>query len=245
MVVIAGYDVRGVRRAHGHAGPDVDERRQGRQVTRVEAALVLARDEQADPIVARGVGRGPEGVMTAIAPADSALLSLETLDAADSVHAARARYWLPVAPLTGAVALSDPLLLRALPDDSLHPSLADVIPLARPVARARGGERIGVFWETYGLEDVTQPMRVTLTVTQVGRSWLRKAVEWAGLAKRDPSYVSLSWEEMALPGAPVHPRALAISLPDARPGAYLLDLAVAVPGAPAAHAAREITIEPE
>ncbi|MBI4420234.1 MAG: hypothetical protein HY560_05355 [Gemmatimonadetes bacterium] len=245
MVVVAGYDVRSVRREHGHARPHVDERWQARQVTRVEAALVLARDEHTDPIMARGVGSGPEGVMTAIAPADAALLSLETLDRADSVHAARARYWLPVAPVTGAVALSDPLLLRSLPDDSLHPSLADVIPLVRPVARARRGERVGVFWETYGLQDLSAPLRVTLTVTQVGRSWLRKAVEWAGLAKRDPHHVSLSWDEIARSGALSHPRSLAISLPAARPGVYLLEIAVAVPGAPVARAAREITIEPE
>ncbi len=245
IVVVAGYDVRATRREHGHAGPEVDERRQERQVTRVEAALVLARDEHAEPVIVRGVGRGPEGVMTAIAPADSALLSLETLDTADGVHAARARYWLPVLPMTGHVAVSDPLVLRSVPDDSLHPSLADVIPLVRPVARARSGERVGVFWETYGLKDATNLFRVTLTVTQVGRSWIRKAAEWAGLAKRDPRYVSLSWEEAPRPGALVHPRALGISLPDASPGVYLLEVAVAVPGEPVARAAREITIEPD
>src|SRR5574341_537367 len=218
MVVVAGYDVRGVRRQHGHARPTVDERRQDRQVTRVEAALVLARDEHADPVLARGVGRGPEGVMTAIAPADSGLLSLETLDTADSVHASRARYWLPIAPILGHVTVSDPLILRSVPDDSLHPSLADVIPLVRPVARARRGERISVFWETYGVDGATHPFRVTLTLARVSRSWLRKAAEWAGLAERDSRYVSLSWEETPLPGAAAHPRVLAISLPDASPG---------------------------
>lgn len=245
IVVVAGYDVRATRREHGHAGPQVDERRQERQVTRVEAALVLARDEHAEPVIVRGMGPGPEGVMTAIAPADAALLSLETLDTADSVHAARARYWLPILPMTGHVAVSDPLVLRSAPADSLHPSLADVIPLVRPVARARRGERVGVFWETYGLKGATSPFRVTLTVTQVGRSWIRKAAEWAGLAKRDPRYVSLSWEETPRPGTPVHPRALGIALPDASPGVYLLDVAVAVPGEPVARAAREITIEPD
>lgn len=182
--------------------------------------------------------------MTAIAPATSALLSLETLDTADSVHAARARYWLAVEPLTGDVALSDPLILRAAPGDSLHPSLADVILLARPVAQVRRGERVGVFWETYGLERSSAPFRVTLTVTRRGRSWARKAAEWAGLVGRDTRYVSLSWEEPPRPGAPVYPRALAISLPDASPGIYLLEIAVAVPGRPTARAEREVLIEP-
>jgi len=243
VVVVAGYDVRAVRREHAGDGRVIDERQLGRQVTRVEAALALARHEGADPIVVHGSGSGPEGVMTAIAPADSALVSLETLDTADSVHAARARFWLPVPPLTGDVTLSDPLMLRGLPEDSLHPSLADVIPLARPVARARRGERVGVFWETYGLEGSARPFRVTLTVTQRSRSWVRKAAEWAGLARRDPRAVSLSWEEPPRPGTTVYPRVLAVSMPDAGPGTYRLEVAVAVPGRSLARTEREITIE--
>ncbi|MBI2614451.1 MAG: hypothetical protein HYW52_01980 [Gemmatimonadetes bacterium] len=244
IVVVAGYDVRAGkdqrRRARASAGPGEP----ARNVARVEAALVLAPDEIAEPVILRGMGHGPEGVMTAIAPAASALLSLETLDTADSVHAARARYWLPVLPPAQDVALSHPLILRAAPEDAPHPSLADVIPLVRPVARARRGERVGVFWETYGLERSTRPFRVTLTVTQVGRSWIRKVTEWAGLAKRDPHYVSLSWEEAPRPGTSVYPRALAISLPEASPGVYHLEVTVAVPGMPIASAEREITIEP-
>ncbi len=244
MVVVAGYDVRASADERRRARASTPRGEQGRKVTRVEAALALAGDENAEPILVRGTGQGPEGVMTAIAPAESTLLSLETLDTADSIHAARVRYWLPVPPLTGAVSLSDPLLLRSAPDDSLHPTLADVIPLARPVARARRGERVGVFWETYGLERSTEPFRVTLTVTQVGRSWMQRAAEWAGLSKRDPRYVSLSWEEPPRPGVPVYPRAIAISLPEASSGAYLLEITVAVPGTPVAHASREITIVP-
>lgn len=244
IVVVAGYDVRASTGERGRAQASAGEPERQRKVAKVEAALVLAQDENAEPTVVRGIGHQPEGVMTAIAPATSALLSLETLDTADSVHAARVRYWLAVPPAGEGVALSDPLLLRVAPDDSLHPTLADVIPLVRPVAQARRGERVGVFWETYGLPSA-QPFRVTLTVTQVGRSWLRQAAEWAGLAKRDPRYVSLSWEEPPRPGERVYPRAIAISLPDASPGDYLLEIAVAVPGARVARASREISIRRE
>lgn len=245
MVVVAGYDVRAGydRRWSAKAKAHERERERARSVTRVEAALVLARDENAEPIVVKGVGRGPEGVMTAIAPANPALLSLETLDTADSVHAARARYWLPVAPRRDGVTLSDPLLLRGAPGDSLHPTLADVLPLVRPVAQARRGERVPVFWETYGLGRSAQGYRVTLTVTRAGQSWLRRAAAWAGLAKHDPRYVALSWEEPPSALA-ITPRAISISMPDASPGTYLLDIAVALPGAEVARSSREVTILP-
>jgi hypothetical protein len=243
IVVVAGYDVRTSSDGPGRERPKTRERELARKVTRAEAALVLAKDENAEPLIVKGSSGGPEGVMTAIAPAQSALLSLETLDTADSVHAARARYWLPVALVGGAVAVSDPLLLRGAPGDSLHPTLADVLPLVRPVAQARRGERVPVFWETYSLERSTQSCRVTLTVTQAGQGWLQRAAEWAGLAKHDPRYVAVSWEEP--PSAlPVTPRVISISMPNASPGTYLLDIAVALPGSAVARSSREITILP-
>ncbi len=246
IVVVAGYDVRETQDRGRHARSEAKERERerNRNVTRVEAALVLAKDENTEPMVVKGSGTGPEGVMTAIAPAQPALLSLETLDTADSVQAARVRYWLPVSPLGDSVAVSDPLLLRATPGDSVHPSLAEVLPLVRPVAQARRGERVPVFWETYGLQRFPRPFRVTLTVTQAGQSWLRRAAEWAGLARHDPHYVAVSWEEPPT-SSPVAPRAISIAMPDASPGVYLLEVSVAAPGAPVARASREITILPE
>lgn len=244
MVVVASYDVRGTRREHGSTGRLIDERREGRKVSEVRAALVLAQDERAEPVIVRGTGHAPEGVMTAIARAAPALVSLETLDTGDSVHAARARYWLHVAPATNGITLSDPLILTAAPDDSLHPSLADVIPLVRPVGRVRRSERVWVFWETYGLESAPGPFRVTLTLTHAGRSWIRQAAEWAGLARRDPHYVSLSWEEWPPPSPSVYPRVLAFSMPEASPGTYALELTVVAPGRPTARTQREIIIEP-
>jgi hypothetical protein len=245
IVVVAGYDVRAVTGGRRRSGSDRVKRERERQVTRVEAALVLAKDESAPLVVVKGTSQGPAGVTAAIAPAEPALLSLETLDTGDSTHAARARYWLPVAPRPAGVALSDPLLLRAVPDDSLHPSLADVIPLARSQPQGRRGERIGVFWETYGLERSNAPFRVTMTVSQAGRSWMRKAAEWAGLTRRDPRYVSIGWEEPPRPGVAVYPRVIGVSMPEAGPGTYVLEIVVAVPEEPVARVSREITILPD
>ena len=244
IVVVAAYDARANADQRGRRRTGAGERRPAPAVARVDAALVLVRDESAMPLVVHRRDGGSEGVLAALAPAESTLVSLETLEAADSAHAARVRYWLPVTPLGTDVAVSDPLMLRVSREDSLPQSLPDALPLVRPATRARRGERVGVFWETYGLEHSAAPFRVTLAVTRRGRSWIRKAAEWAGLVGRDTRYVSLSWEEPARPGTPIYPRALAISLPEASPGVYLLELAVAVPGKPVARSEREIVIEP-
>jgi hypothetical protein len=232
MVVVAGYRMPDPR--SGAGSPASPGHR--------EAALILARDEIRRPLVVRQAAAPREGVLAAIAPAESSLLSLEALEGTDSARAARARFWLPAAPpRDGGIALSDPLLFAADPDDSLPASLADVLPLARGTNRIPRGDRVGVFWETYGLEHHRGPLRITLTVTRRDRSALRRAAEWAGLAAREERLVSLSWEEPAQ-ALPVAPRAVVISLADAEPGTYLLAIAAAAPGLPPARTAREIVI---
>ncbi len=208
---------------------------------RREAALILARDDTLPPLVVRQAAAPREGVLAAIAPAESSLLSLETLEGTDSARAARARFWLPVSPLAEGIALSDPLLFVANRDDSLPASLADVLPLARGTNRVGRGERVGVFWETYGLEKYPGPLRITLTVTRRGRSWIRRAAEWAGIAARQERYVSLSWEEAA-PPLPVAPRALVLSLADPTPGTYLLEIQAVAAGLPPARATRDLVV---
>lgn len=245
MVVVVKYDVRATG-AQAHRPPKREEQREherARKVTRVEAALILSKDENARPIMAKGTEDGPEGVMTLIAPAEPGLLSIETLDTADSVHAARARHWLAAPPPAEGITLSDPLLLRTMPADSTHPSLADVLPLVRSTAEVRRGESIIVFWETYGLQTLAQSFRVTLSVTQMGRTWLRRAAEWAGLAQPDPRYISISWEEPSSTTS-FYQRAITLSMPNASPGTYLLEISVVAPGAATARGSREITILP-
>lgn len=231
MVVVAGYRM---------PDPPPTESAPPRPSYR-EAALILAQDETRPPLVVRQAAAPREGVLAAIAPTESSLLSLETLEGTDSARAARARFWLSISPLPEGIALSDPLLFVATRDDSLPASLADVLPLTRGTDRVGRGERVGVFWETYGLEKHPGPLRVTLTVTRRGGSWIRRAAEWAGIAARQERYVSLSWEEAARP-LPVAPRALVLSLADPKPGSYLLEIQVTAPGLAPARATRDLVI---
>jgi len=208
-----------------------------------EAGLILAHDETRQPLVVRQAAAPRQGVLVALAPAESSLLGLEAIEGTDSARVARARFWLPVSPLPDGIALSDPLLFSAGPDDSLPASLADVLPLVRGTNRIARGERVGVFWETYGLEQHAGVLRVTLTLTPRSRSLVRRVVEWAGIGPRQDRLVSLSWEEPATRLA-VAPRALALSLADPSPGTYLLEVEVAVSSLAPARASREIVIQP-
>lgn len=233
MVVVAGYDVRAPEDSAGR----------GASIRRVRAALVLQRGPDRPRLMARSTGPAPTGVLLVLAPAESTLVSLETLDTADSTHAARERFWLPAAPRGSAVGLSDPLLFRVERPDSLPSSLADAVGLALGSPRVRAGERVGVFWETYGLVTHPEPFRVTLTVTRESKGLLQQVVEWAGLARRDDRYVSLSWEEPPHPGVAAYPRALALALPQAATGRYLLEITVQMSGQTVARARRELVIE--
>jgi len=234
IVVVASYDVR---------APE-DSAAQAERIRQVQAALVLQRSPEARRVMVRGTGATPTGVLLAFAPAESTLVSLETLDTADSTRAARARFWLPVTPHDSGVTLSDPLLFRVERPDSLPSSLPEAVGAALGSAGVDPGERVGVFWETYGLASHPEPFRVTLTLTRESASFLRRIAEWTGLARPEDRYVSLSWDEPPV-GSLVYPRALALALPGATPGRYVLEITLKMQGQPIAATTRNIVIESE
>lgn len=194
---------------------------------RVDAALALARGDGEAPLVSRfpaGAGRGATHL---VAPPGPLLLSLEVLSE-DARRAARARRGVRAPPLEpGLIAVSDLLLLRsadALPD-SLPPALLE----ARESTRVRPGERMGVYWEVYGLpRERPSALTMSLRLLDPGGGWLRRLAEQAGLRSREEP-VRLSWQEQAIP-APYLGRSLAIQIPEVKPGEYLLELSVTLPG---------------
>jgi hypothetical protein len=163
-------------------------------------------------------------VLSVVVEAARTLLSLEMLSHAER-RAARSRYGLPLAKVpAGLVALSDLLLLDWA--DTLPDSPAAAIPLARPRQRARPGERLGLYWEVFGLGPGAEELAVSLTLAREGKSWLRKAAESLRLASRKQP-LTLSWQESVASAPTVLARSLAIDLPDdLRPGRYTLRLEV-------------------
>jgi hypothetical protein len=147
------------------------------------AAVVLARDEQSPKVITRRPGAKAAGALVAEAAWEPGLASLE-LRAPAHRAAGRVRVRLaPLAPPAGAVTLSGILLFE--PAESLPADL----PVALARVHAGGipvGDRIGVYWEAYGLAPGAT-VSTSVTVTPVRRSWLRRLASSLGLAPKTGS----------------------------------------------------------
>jgi hypothetical protein len=156
-----------------------------------------------------------------------ALVSVEVLSE-EARRAARARGGREIPALEpGRLALSDLLLLRT--GDPLPDSLEEAVSLARGSDRLHPGERLGVYWEVYGLPpEEVQALSVSLRLVDRRGGWLRRTGERLGLV-RELAPVRLRWQEQASAGDHV-PRALAIQIPEVPEGDYVLELTVSRAG---------------
>jgi hypothetical protein len=167
------------------------------------------------------------------------LLSIEALDRRDSL-AARSRYWVNLSgKLTEGLAISDVLLLSDGP--ALPTSLEEATLRARGTARFEPGEPIEIYWEVYGAPaDTTH--QVSISVTRLGRGFLRKAVEWIGLAgERRPE--TFRWQ--GPPGSSTDGvgQAIGIRLAEENEGRYLLRLEIRTSAGAVASTEREIEVK--
>lgn len=204
------------------AGPVSDAGDRGRpgdapdaRVCRASASLHLA---DRTGIVAAGEADG--GVLRALEPAASGArwAGVETR-CDDRSGAARARLPLPM----GSTWMSDLLLFDPGfdPGQMLPGTLDAALEAVRGSNRVRPGAALGVFWEWYG---PPEPQSVTVELTREDRSFLRKALEWTGLADRRIERAGVRWLD---PGAEDgRGRAIRIELPDLAPGRYRLTLHV-------------------
>jgi hypothetical protein len=210
----------------------------------VRTALVFTQDEHAAPHMVQKVFQAKRGTLTATIPNRPHLMSYEVL-AVEQKRAARARYGIdparlfawaradadstpatetPGVPRTmwDAPALSGVLLTDV--QDSLPETLDAAMAAARPHARVRPGERIGLYWELYGTGPTIQRVTTSLTLTKRGKSFLKRLVGVFGLGSDKPP-MSLEWIDTPSPLRNMYPRAVAVDLPDKLPdGNYELRL---------------------
>jgi hypothetical protein len=230
VVVLAGYDL------------DADSVPAG---AATEAALVLVRDETAEPTVVRSTGDGATGTLRAETAADS--LFAEVVVRADSgtLHrVGRARFALGVPALPRAgIGLSDVLVLSRA--DALPETLEEAATRVRPSTRVRAGERIGLFWEVYrpaeGAAAASDTLETSVSVERVGDAGLvRRLGQALGVTGRD-SPVRVTWKQEA-GGQPVLARSLAVAIPDVRPGSYVLRISVRHNGGELVTTTRKLTV---
>ncbi len=165
---------------------------------------------------------GPRGVVVDTVAVGPAIVSVEAL-ARDARRAARSRYGISVRPLTDtALSLSDILLFR--PDDTLPGTVDDAAPMALASSQIEAGGQLGVYWEIAGAVP-GEPLDLTVSLEREGKSWVRKAFEWIGLASDRSLRTRLRWDEEPRDQAIIG-RALVLDLPDLESGRYRLTVEV-------------------
>jgi hypothetical protein len=111
---------------------------------------------------------------------------------------------------------------------------------ARGNAAFAPGESVSVFWEVYD-PPVRDPVSATLVVEQRHRGFLRRAVEWLGLARREPP-VELEWTVSWPATTAVAPGTITLELPPSQEGTFLLTLRIATSSGATVVSQREITV---
>ncbi|HEU4560740.1 MAG TPA: hypothetical protein VFS20_23000 [Longimicrobium sp.] len=204
----------------------------------LDAGLVLMRDPDAAPLVRTARVAGTRGVFRATVVPDSTMVSLEVREPV-SERAARARFGTDLRrPGGGGVRISDVLLLEQ--PGARPQSLDEAAALARGSTSFRVGQRLGLYWEVYGLQGKTDSVTFSVALARRPTGGIRRAAENIGLA-RTVAPVRLSWNEEA-PGVAIAPRSIGISLPRIPPGEYLLEIAVRTRAGASAFAQREIEV---
>ena len=226
-VVVAGFDVRG---DSAFARDTMDAALAAARVTAPESAAVVVRRAGART-----------GALRLDVPWDTLLVTVEARDSAASRVARTKLVARHPVPRAGArVRMSDILLFDG--PDSLPANLEEAIARARGALRVRASEPVGVFWETYGVDSRGETLSYTLTVSQVGTPWYRRAAERAGIVDRRAP-VRMKWDEpSARPGAE-RARALAVDLATLTPGRYRLELTLEAEGQPGMTVSREIQVD--
>jgi hypothetical protein len=196
----------------------------GRPIT---ASLAIAADGR-PLVVERRDSAATTGSLSGITAGDSGVVSLELLASADR-RAARRREGFTALD-TGAVSLSDLLLYS--PSVTARPDFATARDNALPSSELPLARAAGVYWEAYGLRAGGEPVHYTLSVQQVGVSWMRRTVERLHLADRSTG-LRLQWDEVPEQHDGIASRGVRIDLSRLRSGTYRLAVTAATRNATA------------
>ncbi|MBA3852888.1 MAG: hypothetical protein C0503_00645 [Gemmatimonas sp.] len=212
-----------------------------RGASTIEAALVATPATLSNAGIAIRTDAPARGTLIARAPWGPLLMSAEVA-APDSSVLARARYGIRPPLATGArVSLSD--LLFYEPYGEFPTTVEQAVPHAIPTQRILRGQKLGVFWETYGTDPAGEVMTISLTVVpeteEAGA--MRRAARALRLS-RESAPVSIGAQDVSARGSSRTARALELDIATLRPGDYLVQLEVSVAGQYTIRADRRLVV---
>lgn len=199
-------------------------------------ALVLQRDERETPLISRSTEK--RGWYSLTMDAAPRLLSFETWNP-EKKRGARIRegIWLP-RRVPGSVSVSDILLFDAASNPGSD--LGSILPVALGRLTVDGTNKLGLYWETYGLARQDSALPVSLTLSRMS-SGLRKLVESIGLGKRSTP-MSIAWRETPALGG-IATRSVVLDLSLIPRGQYKLNLELTPRAGPPITSTRIIEIK--
>ena len=163
-----------------------------------------------------------KNVLTVSTPWKSQLIGVELL-ARDSAAAARWRSGFAEIPLdSGRISVSDLLFVDGSP--SLPADLNEAIPRAHGGTKFRHNQKIGLFWELYGRTPADSALPISLTITPLDESLLRRTFRALRIAPR-LTPLNIRWQENGASGV-LSARSVLLDLSLVPAGKYSVKLEV-------------------
>lgn len=186
------------------------------------AALIVMGDEATTPSKTELTESPTKNVLTVSTPWKEQLIGVELL-ANDSTGAARWRSGFAEIPLdSGKISVSDLLFVDGEP--SLPGDLNEAIPRAYGGTTFRRDKKIGLFWELYGKTPSDSVLPISLTITPVDESLLRRTFRALRIAPR-LSPLNIRWQENGASGV-LSARSVLLDLSLVPAGKYAVRLEV-------------------
>jgi hypothetical protein len=186
------------------------------------AALIAMGDEATTPSKTELTESPTKSVLTVSTPWKEQLIGVELL-ANDSTGAARWRSGFAEIPLdSGKISVSDLLFVDGEP--SLPGDLNEAIPRAHGGTIFRRDKKIGLFWELYGKTPADSALPISLTITPVDESLLRRTFRALRIAPR-LSPLNIRWQENGASGV-LSARSVLLDLSLVPAGKYAVRLEV-------------------
>ncbi|MBI3790207.1 MAG: hypothetical protein HY275_04945 [Gemmatimonadetes bacterium] len=206
------------------------------------AHLVVA-DSGLHPGVATNTFEGPRGSLLARTRWGGVLLSAE-LRQPGAKWAARTRYGVQPPLNVGArVTLSDVLLYKV--DDGEPPqTLEEATVKALGALKVRSSDKVGMYWELYGVDAAGEQATVTITVVpdQVEEGFFTRQARKLNLMKATEP-VSMRIGDQTAPGVNRASRSVSLDISTLNKGTWRIEVEIEIKGQPyALHAERTIEV---